>query len=123
MSEETAPPKDTEEKGVKLDWVDTPKGKVPTLESTMEAFSEVANYLNELFEKIEERDMNAAYIQSQKMSSLIEEMAGLKKSIEAIRERLERLESMMEEVVTRESDILYLIDMIEKIYRRLGHSE
>lgn len=109
-----------EERRVKLDWIDTPKGKVPTLDSTSEALSEVANYLNELYDRMDRVEAALGEGGSQKLDALLREVSELKASLEEVRRRLESIEALVEEVVGREDDMLYIVDLVEKMYRRLS---
>jgi len=104
---------------IKIDWVDTPRGKVPTYESISKAIEDIAEVLMEQDIRLESIEKKTAQqsLKPEQLEAVISEIKALRSEIKNIYEKIDYLEELLNEISEKTDTIDYLSELIERHFK------
>ncbi len=104
---------------IKIDWVDTPRGKVPTYESISKAIEDIAEVLMEQDIRLEsiEKKTSQQSLKPEQLEAVISEIKALRAEIKNIYEKIDYLEELLNEISEKTDTIDYLSELIERHFK------
>lgn len=104
---------------IKIDWVDTPRGKVPTYESISKAFEDLAEVLMEQDVRLEsvEKKASQQIIKPDKIDAILSEIKILKEEIKNLYEKINYIEEILNEISEKTDVIDYLSELVERYFK------
>lgn len=104
---------------IKIDWVDTPRGKVPTYESISKAIEDIAGVLMEQDIRLEsiEKKTTQQSLKPEQLEVVISEIKALRAEIKNIYEKIDYLEELLNEISEKTDTIDYLSELIERHFK------
>jgi acyl-[acyl carrier protein]--UDP-N-acetylglucosamine O-acyltransferase len=104
---------------IKIDWVDTPRGKVPTYESISKAIESIAGVLMEQDIRLESIEKKTAQqsMRPEQLEAVISEIKALRAEIKSIYEKIGCLEELLNEISEKTDAIDYLTELVERHFK------
>ncbi len=104
---------------IKIDWIDTPRGKVPTYDSISKAFEDIAEVLMEQDIKLEsiEKKTTQQPLKPEQLEAVISEIKALRTEIKNIYEKIDHLEELLNEISEKTDTIDYLSELVERHFK------
>jgi len=110
---------EVDEVEIKIDWIDTPRGKVPTYESISKAIEDIAEVLMEQdirLESVEKRSAQQS-LKPEQLESIMSEIKSLREEIKNLYEKVDYLEELLNEISEKTDTIDYLSELLERHFK------
>lgn len=104
---------------IKIDWVDTPRGKVPTYDSISKAIEDIAEVLMEQDIRLESLERKAAQqsLKPEHVEKLLSAIESLHAEIKNLYEKISYLEEIINEISEKTDTIDYLSELVERYFK------
>lgn len=110
---------------IKIDWVDTPRGKVPTYDSISKAIEDIAEVLMEQDIRLEslEKKTTQQSLKPESLENILSAIESLRAEIKNLYEKLNYLEEILNEVSEKTDTIDYLSELVERYFKTKREQE
>ncbi len=110
---------EVDEVEIKIDWVDTPRGKVPTYDSISKAIEDIAEVLMEQDIRLEslEKKTTQQSLKPESLENILSAIESLRAEIKNIYEKLNYLEEILNEISDKTDTIDYLSELVERYFK------
>lgn len=110
---------EVDEVEIKIDWVDTPRGKVPTYDSISKAIEDIAEVLIEQDIRLESLEKKTAQqsLKPEILENILSAIESLRAEIKNIYEKIEYLEDILNEISEKTDTIDYLSELLERYFK------
>ncbi|MEM2003788.1 MAG: hypothetical protein QXQ02_02370 [Halobacteria archaeon] len=110
---------EVDEVEIKIDWVDTPRGKVPTYDSISKAIEDIAEVLMEQDIRLESLEKKTArqFLKPESLENILSAIESLRAEIKNLYEKLNYLEEILNEISDKTDTIDYLSELVERYFK------
>ncbi|MEM3394729.1 MAG: hypothetical protein QXV24_03845 [Nitrososphaerota archaeon] len=110
---------EVDEVEIRIDWVDTPRGKVPTYDSISKAIEDIAEVLMEQDIRLEslEKKTTQQSLKPESLENILSAIESLRAEIKNIYEKLNYLEEILNEISDKTDTIDYLSELVERYFK------